>query len=200
MERPARREGMGSTEANPEYNGPRTGDVQSETTGRRANQKPPRQPTKALRLRQRPGHTSDVRTPHYYAARDPWYTQLHSNIPCLEAVCGNRMAAHRIVPVMSATSAPGDPAPAEGAPCYGARHRPVTLDTPDVALRGQRLMAYGERLRWDEAEIASTDPGCARHPARPRRPMAGHILPEAADRRPPMPPMADGGDDVRAVR
>ncbi len=109
------------------------------------------------------------------------------------------MAATRIVPVMSAVSAPVDPAPAEGDPCYGARRRPVQCDAPDVAQRGQRLMAYGERPRREEAEIATAEAGRAHHPARPHQPMAGQQLPEAVDRRPPTPSMADGGDDDRAV-
>ncbi len=29
----------------------------------------------------------------------------------------------------------------------GAQRHPVPLDAPDVALQGQRLLAYGERLR-----------------------------------------------------
>ncbi len=33
-----------------------------------------------------------------------------------------------------------------------SQRHPVPLDTPDVALRGQRLMAYDERLRREEGE------------------------------------------------
>ncbi len=79
------------------------------------------------------------------------------------------------------------------------QHHPVPLAVPDVALRGQRLLAYGERLRREEAEVEVTQPGHACHPARPRQPMAGHQLPEVAERQPPGPPMADAGEDVRAV-
>ncbi len=63
----------------------------------------------------------------------------------------------------------------------------------------QRLLAYGERLRREEAEAVNPEAGRACHPARPHRPMAGQQWPEAADRRIPMPPAADGGDDIRAV-
>ncbi len=56
---------------------------------------------------------------------------------------------------------------------HGARRHPVPLDAPDVALQGQRLLVYRERLRREEAEAVNPAAGCARHPARPCRPMAG---------------------------
>ncbi len=146
-------------------------------------------------------HTEECGEPEidYYAARDPWYTQPQSNRPFLETVWVNRMAAPRIAPVMSAVSASVDPATAEGDPCYAGRRRPVPLDAPDVALRGQRLLAYGERLQREEAEVAIVEPGRTCHPARLRQPMAGRQPPKAVDRQPPTQPMADVGDDVRAL-
>ncbi len=63
----------------------------------------------------------------------------------------------------------------------GARHHQVPLDAPDVALRGQRLLAYRERLRREETEAVNPAAGRACHPARPRQPMAGEQWPEAAD-------------------
>ncbi len=35
----------------------------------------------------------------------------------------------------------------------GTQRHPVPLDAPDVALQGQRLLAYGERLHPEEAEV-----------------------------------------------
>ncbi len=58
--------------------------------------------------------------------------------------------------------------PGEEGTIRGARRHPVPLDAPDVALRGQRLLAYGERLRREEAEAVNPAAGRARHPARPR--------------------------------
>ena len=37
-------------------------------------------------------------------------------------------------------------APGEEGTIHGARHHSVPLDAPDVALQGQRVLAYGERL------------------------------------------------------
>ncbi len=83
----------------------------------------------------------------------------------------------------------------ESALC-GAGHHPAPLDAPDVALRGQRLLAYGERLRREETEAAA---GHAHHLARPRQPMARQQWPEAAERQMPMPPAAVGRDDIRMM-
>ncbi len=41
----------------------------------------------------------------------------------------------------------------EGNDYSRSQRHPVPLDAPDVALRGQRLMAYGERLRREEGRI-----------------------------------------------
>ncbi len=99
-----------------------------------------------------------------------------------------------IEPTRPKVTAPGE----ESAIC-GARRHPVPLDAPDIALRGQRLLAYGERLRREEAEVVNPAAGCARHPARPRQPMARQLWPEAAERQIPVPPAVGGRDEMRAV-
>ncbi len=91
----------------------------------------------------------------------------------------------RSAPVPNAVIEPTRPVlttPMEEGAIRGAKRHPVPLDTPSVALRGQRLLAYGERLRQEEAEAVNPAAGCARYPARPRRPVAGQQWPEAADR------------------
>ncbi len=52
-----------------------------------------------------------------------------------------------------------------------SQRQPVPLDVPDVALRGQRLMAYEERLRREEGR-ASQKTGQARPSNRQYRPPA----------------------------
>ncbi len=52
----------------------------------------------------------------------------------------------------------------------GTQRHPVPLDAPEVALRGQRLMAYGERLCRKEEEIAQ-ESGRAHPTGRPHRPL-----------------------------
>ncbi len=49
------------------------------------------------------------------------------------------------------------------------QQHPVPLDAPDVALRGQRLMAYGERLCRKEEQIIQGS-GRARPSGRQNRP------------------------------
>ncbi len=52
---------------------------------------------------------------------------------------------------------------------YSRNYRhPVPLNVPDVALRGQRLMAYGERLRREEGQV-SQESGRAWPTSRSRR-------------------------------
>ena len=79
----------------------------------------------------------------------------------------------------------------------GARRQPVPLDAPDVALRGQRLLAYGERLRREEAETGNPGAGCACHPARPRRPTARQEWLETVEGQVPALPAVVERDDVR---
>ena len=104
-----------------------------------------------------------------YIVRDPWYTQSQPGRPCPEAVWGNRTTTSRNVPEPDRTNAT---ARREGGASQGVRCQSVPLDAPDAALRGQRLLAYGERLRREETEISNPGAGRARHPARPRRPTA----------------------------
>ncbi len=42
----------------------------------------------------------------------------------------------------------------EGDDYSRTQRHPVPLDAPDVALRGQRLMAYKERLRREEGQAS----------------------------------------------
>ena len=118
-------------------------------------------------------HATDYGEPEAdcYLARYPWHTQSQSGRPCPETVWGYRTAMSRSVPAPSAVIEPSRPnviAPGEESAFPGARRHPVPLDAPDVALRGQRLLAYGERLRWEEAEAVNPAAWRARHPARPR--------------------------------
>ncbi len=82
------------------------------------------------------------------------------------------------------------------------RQRFVTLaplDSLDVTLRVQRMFAYGERLHREEGEVAIIQPAGACQPARPCKLMARQQLHEVAEKKPHAPPMADAGEDVRAV-
>ena len=78
-----------------------------------------------------------------YVARDPWHAQSHLGRPCPEAVWGYRTATSREEPEPDRCAVPP---PREEDASRGARRQQVPLDAPDVALRGQRLLAYGERL------------------------------------------------------
>ncbi len=116
-------------------------------------------------------HAADYDEPktNYYVDRDLWYTHTQSGRPCPEAVWGYRTAMPRSAPAPSAVIEPMRSvltAPGEEGMIRGARRHPVPLDAPDVALRGQRLLAYGEQLRWEEAEVVNPAAGHARHPER----------------------------------
>ncbi len=99
-------------------------------------------------------HTADYGQPennYYdnYYDRDPWYLQSQLGRPCPEAVWGYRTAMPRSAPAPNVVIEPTRPVmtvPGEEGTIRGARHHPVPLDAPDVALTGQRLLAYGERL------------------------------------------------------
>ncbi len=67
---------------------------------------------------------------------------------------------------------------------------PVPLDAPDVALRGQRLMAYEERLRHEEGRV-SQETGRARPSNRSYRPPVERMGPAAGVRRPRTPLLVD---------
>ncbi len=131
-----------------------------------------------------------------YIARDPWCTQSQSGRPCPETVWGYRTAMSRSVPE---PDRPNATAPGEENAFHGARREPVPLDAPDVALRGQRLLAYGERLRREEIEAGNPATGCAHHSARPRRSTARQEWLETRDGEMPAKPAAVGRDDVRVM-
>ena len=146
-------------------------------------------------------HATDYGEPEasYYVDRDPWYTQSQSGRPCPETVWGYRTTMPRSVPAPNAMMEPARPilvAAGEESMIHGAGRHPVPLDASDVTLWGQRLLAYGERLRLEEGEAVNPAAGRARHPARPRRPMARQQWPEAAERQMAAPPAAGGGADV----
>ncbi len=147
-------------------------------------------------------HATDYGEPEtsYYVDRDPWYTQSQSGRPCPETVWGYRTAVSRSVPAPNAVIEPTQAnvtATGEESTLCGAGQ--VPLDAPDVALRGQRLLAYGERLWREETEASNPAAGHARHSARPRRPMARLQWPEAAERQMPAPLAAGGRDDIRMM-
>ena len=129
-----------------------------------------------------------------YIVRDPWHTQSQSGRPCPETVWGYRAAMSRNVPEPDRANVA---APKEESASQGARRQPVPLDAPDVALRGQRLLAYGERLRREEAETGNPGAGCACHPARPRRPTARQEWLETVEGQVPALPAVVERDDVR---
>ncbi len=62
---------------------------------------------------------------------------------------------------MSAAVKISDILNANGDGYSGAQRHPVLLNAPDIALQGQKMLAYGERLRREEAEII-LEPGRAR--------------------------------------
>ncbi len=128
---------------------------------------------------------------------DPWYTQSRSCTPCPETMWGNRTAMPSNVPE---PDRPNVTMPGAEGTSHGARHQTVPLDAPDVALRGQRVLAYGERLRREEIEAGNPDAGRARHPAKPRRPTARQEWPETVEGQMPVQPEAVGRDNARMMR
>ncbi len=129
-----------------------------------------------------------------YTARDPWYMQSQPGRPCPETVWGYRTAISSNSPEPDRANVV---APREENASQGARRQPVPLDAPDVVLRGQRLLAYGERLRRKEAETDNPGAGRARHPARPHRPTARQEGLETVEGQIPAPPAVVGRDDIR---
>ncbi len=104
-----------------------------------------------------------------------------------------RTTMPRRVPELDRTSAT---APREENVSQRARRHPVPLDAPDVALRGQRLQAYEERLQREEGGLGNPGAGRARHPARPRRPPARQEWLETGEVRMPAKIAAVGRDDA----
>ena len=80
-----------------------------------------------------------------YSSRDPWYTQSQTSRPTYDVVWGSQQSRPVTATGMSAAAA-WHP---ERDYSRSQRH-PVPVDAPDAALRGQRLMAYEERLRREE--------------------------------------------------
>ncbi len=97
---------------------------------------------------------------------------------------------------MSAAAATSEPPHPDGDGYSGAQRHPVPLDAPDVVLRGQRLLAYGERLRREEAEIIQ-EPGRARPTGRPQRPPMDRQAPEVRVRQTRAPLLVDQLADGR---
>ncbi len=83
------------------------------------------------------------------------------------------MTAPLAAPVMSTTVLPVNQACASRNSCYGAGHQPVLLVALDVALRGQRLLAYGERRHMDGTRAKIQEMGHAPPPIRSRQPTSG---------------------------
>ncbi len=98
----------------------------------------------------------------------------------------------------SAAAAILDPPNPDGDGYSGAQRHPVPLDAPDVALWDQRLLAYGERLRREEAEIIP-EPGRACPTSRPHRPPMDCQAPDMRVRQPRAPPIADQIADIREI-
>ncbi len=71
-----------------------------------------------------------------YAYRDSCPEQFLLGRMNLDTGWGTDVAAPLSAPVMGATAVTVDQACASHDFCYGAQHQPVTLDAPDVALRG----------------------------------------------------------------
>ncbi len=109
-------------------------------------------------------------------------TDEQTNVRC-RVGCGSR-------PMMAtgiSAAATSDP---DGDGYSGAQRHSVPLDAPDVALQGQRLMTYGERLRQEEGKITQ-EPGRARLTGQPHRPPMEWQAPEVMIRRPRTPLLVD---------
>ena len=92
-----------------------------------------------------------------YSSQDLWYTQSQTGRPTYDVVWGSQQSRPVTATGMSAAAA-WHP---EGDEYSRSQRQLVPLDAPDVALRGQRLMAYKERLRQEEGR-ASQETGWAR--------------------------------------
>ena len=86
-----------------------------------------------------------------YSSRDPWYTQSQTSRPMHDVVRGSQQSRLVTATGMSAAAA-WHP---EGDDYSRTQPHSVPLDAPDVALQGQRLMAYEERLRREEGRPTS---------------------------------------------
>ncbi len=121
-----------------------------------------------------------------YSSRDPWYTQSQTSRPMYDVVWGSQQSRPVNATGMSAAAA-WQP---EGDDYSRSQRHLVPLDAPDVALRGQRLMAYEERLRREEGRV-SQETGQARPSNRQYRPPVERMGPAAGVRRPRTPLLVD---------
>ncbi len=121
-----------------------------------------------------------------YSSRDPWYTQSQTSRPTYDVVWGSQQSRPKTATGMSAAAA-WHP---EGDDYSRSQRHPVPLDAPDVALRGQRLMAYEERLRREEGRV-SLETGRAWLSNRSYRPLVERMGPAAGVRRPRTPLLVD---------
>ncbi len=85
-----------------------------------------------------------------YGSQDPWYTQSQTSRPRYDVVWGSQQPRPMTATGMSATAALNP----EGNDYSRTQRHPVPLDAPDIALQGQRLMAYEERLRREKGQIS----------------------------------------------
>ncbi len=134
------------------------------------------------------GETDDCCEPEgeCYSSRDPWYTQSQTSRPTYDVVWGSQQSRPMTDTGMSA-AATWHP---EGNNYSRTERHPVPLDAPDVALRGQRLMAYEERLRREEGQ-ASQEMGRARPSSRAYRPPMERLDRKARVKRPRTPLLVD---------
>ncbi len=100
-----------------------------------------------------------------YSSRDPWYTQSQTSRPTYDVMWGSQQSRPLAATGTSATTA----WQSEGDDYSRSQRHPIPLDAPDVALRGQRLMTYKERLMREEGR-ASQETGWARPSNRSYRP------------------------------
>ena len=130
------------------------------------------------------GETDDCCEPKgdCYSSQGPWYTQSQTGRPTYDVVWGSQQSRLMTATGMSA-AATWHP---ERDDCSRTQRHPVPLDAPDVALRGQRLMAYEERLRREEGQVRQ-ESGRARPSSGSYRPPMERLGPEARVRRPRTP-------------
>ncbi len=121
-----------------------------------------------------------------YSSRNPWYTQSQTSWPTYDVVWGSQQSRPVTATGMSAAAA-WQP---EGDNYSRSQRQLVPLDAPDVALRGQRLMAYEERLRREEGRT-SQETDRARPSNKQYRPPVERMGPAAGVRRPRTPLLVD---------
>ncbi len=129
----------------------------------------------------------------YYTTRDSRYTHSQLNRPTFDIVWGSQTSQPPTATGMSAAAAISEPPN----PDDGAQRHPVPLDAPDVALRGQRLLTYGEKRLCREEAGTIQEPGRARPTDQPHRPQMDCQAPEIKVRQPSTPllvnELADAG-------